>query len=312
MKRLSAVLAAALAVCAVAVAGCGGPSQSATGSVHPNGWGGTPKGVVLPAPLPTAVPTAEMLDGIYVSDFHGLQPFALAGYTAGAWPDYLGLRAAFPTTHAISIAISARWHADCLDIEPGDAVPSQAGPWAKADIAAGFKHPCEYGDLSEMPAIKASLAATFGPNWHAVNFLWLAWYRFVPGLVSGYDAVQWTDRALGRNLDESTVSLPFLTIAQPPYVAPTPKPAPQPPPVCFHKREAAATCAAVKAKVASDLRAAASSRRALHATNAALARNRCAKPYRRGVCIHKGRDARVFRQRIRWFTAAARKLEAAN
>jgi hypothetical protein len=75
-----------------------------------------------------------------------------------------------------------------------------------------------------MPAVQASLAASLGSNWRSRVFLWLAWYRLIPGLVSGYDAVQYSDKCLDLNLDCSTVSLRFLSIAQPPYSPPKPKP----------------------------------------------------------------------------------------
>ena len=97
-----------------------------------------------------------------------------------------------------------------------------------------------------------------------------------------------------------------------PYVAPKPPPIPQPSPICFTHRESKASCDSVKARVASDLRAAASSQRALAATNAALRANKCQVPYRRAACVRKGRDAQVFAQRVRYFRAAAAKLEAAN
>jgi len=89
---------------------------------------------------------------------------------------------------------------------------------------------------------------------------------------------------------------------------------PPPPlnPICFHKRETKAQCAAVKAQIASAQRAAASSQRALDATDKVLIANKCRKPYRRGVCVHKGHDAQVFSQRVRWFTAHAAALRAAN
>lgn len=279
---------------------------SATGSVHPAGWGSTPKGMVLPRSLVGGVAqTFEQYDAVTVGNIPS-NPFAVAGYTSGLYLTWPVLLRDFPRAHHVSIAISVLHHADCLDDEPGDASPSQAGAWVLADIKAGFARPCVYGDLSNMPAIQASIRAALGANWRTHVFLWLAWYRFVPGLVAGYDAVQWTDKALGRGLDESTVTPAFLSIAQPPYVAPRPLP------TCIHRRESASVCAAAKAKIASQQRAAASSQRALNATNAVLAANRCVKPYRRGVCVHKGRDATVFSQRVRWFTAAAARLEAAN
>jgi hypothetical protein len=207
------------------LAACGTPRQAATGSVHPAGWGGTPKGLRSLPTVARGVPSAEMWDTVTLETVPA-HPFALAGYTSGFWPTYLPLRRSYPSAHVISIAVTTSYHADCLDVEPGDASPSEAGPWARTNIAAGFSHPCLYSDLSEMPAVRASLsAAGLQRSQYA---LWLAWYRFVPGLVYGYDAVQWTDHAYGRNLDESTVSLAFLTIAQPPYVPPTPTPKPKP------------------------------------------------------------------------------------
>lgn len=205
----------------------GTPLQSAGGSVHPPGWGATPPGYRESAVAPVlGVPTTVMFDTVTLETIPA-RPFALGGYTSGLFPTYLPLRRAFPHAHTISIAVTTAHHADCLDVEPGDAEPAQAGPWARADLAAGFSKPCLYSDLAEMPAVKQSLAAWLGPNWRQRVLLWLAWYRFRPGLVPGYDAVQWTDRALGRNLDQSTVAFPFLAIAQPPYQRPTPpKPSP--------------------------------------------------------------------------------------
>lgn len=244
MFRIRSALAAILAA-VILIAGCGGhparhraaahaivapqPGQSAMGSVHPPGWGATPPGFSLPhTGAQTFTPTGEMFDTITLSTVPA-KPFALAGYTAGHWPTFLPLRSAFPAAHTISIAISWGYRADCLDVEPGDATPAQAGAWARADIAAGFPRPCLYSDLSEMPAVKASLVAAGLTRDRYL--LWLAWYRFRPGLVAGYDAVQWTDHAFGRNLDESTVAINFVQFAHPPYIphsAPKPKPRPKP------------------------------------------------------------------------------------
>lgn len=228
MRRIS--LIAALVGCLLA--GCGSHhSQSAGGSVHPPGWGGTPPGTNVFALAPSSVAHAEMFDSIIVATVPA-RPFAQAGYTAGIWPTFLPLRRAWPNAHTVSIAIAARYHADCLDVEPGDATASQAGAWARSDIAAGYPQPCLYTDLSNMPAVKANLRAWLGTGWRSRVLLWLAWYRYRPGLVAGYDAVQWSDHALGRNLDESTVTLGFLRYAHPAYLpAPPPTPKPKPKPV---------------------------------------------------------------------------------
>ena len=164
-----------------------------------------------------------MFDSVTLSAIPHL-PFALAGYTAGIFANYVAMRRFWPTAHTVSIAINARYHADCADVEPSLLSPSQAGPWAAADIRAGYKRPCLYSDLSEMPQVQASLHAWLGLNWRSRVFLWLAWYRNFPGLVPGYDAVQWSQNCFGLNLDCSTVTLAFLTVATPPYVAPRPDP----------------------------------------------------------------------------------------
>lgn len=326
MSRLRALpvallICAALAGGALLMSGSSGTPQSATGSVHPSGWGSTPKGFTLPKLRLTAVPTAEQYDAVTLSNIPA-HPFAVAGYTAGRYLTWLSLLRDFPSAHHISIAIQARYHAMCLDVEPGDAVPSQAGAWVRADIAVGFPRPCIYSDLSEMPAVRSSLTAAGLKR--SQYLLWLAWYRGVPGLVSDYDAVQWTDHALGRSLDESTVTLDFLRIATPPYVPPVVLP------VCFHVRERVQTCTAAKAKIASQERAAASSQRAYiargcpgisqrrswfashvnkppatkHAYRArALAASRAA--YRRESCG-------TFSQRSSYFQAAAAKVQEAN
>lgn len=299
MRRFSAL--AALVGCILAVAGCGSAThQSATGSAHPAGWGTTPKGFVAPRIGLTAVPTASMYDAVSVGNIPA-RPFAAAGYTAGNFITWPFVRS--HAQHAISIAVQARWHADCLDVEPYDATPQQAGPWAVADIKAGFKRPCLYSDLSEMPAVQASLRASLGASWRGRVFLWLAWYRHIPGLVSGYDAVQYDDHCLGRNLDCSTVTLAFLSIAQPPYA---------PLPVCYHRRESETRCAAAHAKVASDQRAAEASGRALADVQGRLARHRCVKPYRRATCVRSGRLAHTFAWRVAWFDQAAAAIKAAN
>lgn len=222
--RAIGVYVAVLAAVA-ALAGCGGGAPSVAPSAHPAGWGATPKGFFALPQTVHGVPSAEMYDTVTLSTVPA-RPFALAGYTAGKWPTYWPLRHAYPQAHTVSIAIASGFHADCLDIEPGDAEPWQAGAWARADINAGFRRPCLYSDLAEMPQVRASLAAAGLQR--SQYFLWLAWYRFVPGLVTGVDAVQWTDHAFGRNLDESTVSLAFLQIAQPPYQAAAPKATPKP------------------------------------------------------------------------------------
>ena len=215
MKRL--VLMALLAM--TLLGACGGPTPApARTSAHPPGWG-------LPAAPQaaqkiTVVPTATMYDTITLGTVPP-GPFALAGYTSGYWPTYWPLRRRYPRAHVVSIAVTAANHADCLDVEPGDASPSQVPSWVRGDKSAGFARPCVYSSYWEyVNEIRPILnRAGIGRNqvWE-----WDANYTYRPHLDRGFDATQYTDRALGRNLDASVVTRSFLSIAQPPLVRPKP------------------------------------------------------------------------------------------
>src|SRR5439155_3038296 len=123
-----------------------GTSNPPPASAHPSGWG-------FPHAPPTAqlappVASATMYDSITLATIPP-NPFAIAGYTSGHWPTYLPMRNRWPASHTVSIAVSARYHADCLDVEPGDAVPAQVPQWIWADKAAGFQKPCVYSSWYE-------------------------------------------------------------------------------------------------------------------------------------------------------------------
>lgn len=196
-------------------------------SPHAPGFGRPPPSRLGLSP-PTAargVPTVEMFDTITLSTVPP-NPLVLAGYTAGYWPTYLPLVRSYPHAKVKSIAIAAGYYSDCLDIEPGDANPSQAGAWYWADRAHGFARPCEYASLSTWPTIRYYLARARVPRQAILEFD--ADYTYRQHLDAGFDATQWTDRALGRNLDESTVTLTFAGLPAP---KPTPAPRHRPRPV---------------------------------------------------------------------------------
>lgn len=171
----------------------------------------------------------------------------VAGYTAGYWPTYLGLVKAFPHAVHISIAISARFRADCLDVEPGDAVPSEVVAWIKADRAAGFARPCVYSSLWEFRSqIIPLIVAAHIPRSSIVE--WDADYTYVAHIDAGFDGTQYTDRALGRNLDASLVTPALVSVGDGRVVAPKPKPVR---PHCFgpHARVKLAACKRARADV---------------------------------------------------------------
>lgn len=190
-------------------------------SAHSPTFGLPPKGLQLPRPQ-TLTSTAEMYDSVTLSVLQSLHlpSAAYAGYTSGLFPTYPHLLVAFPhSVRIVSIAISAS-HTSfggkpvyCMDVEPGDAVAAQAGPWAVQIVHLGGV-PCIYANLSTMAAVRASLSASHLAR--SQYRLWVALWVFHPQLVAGYDAQQWTDRSRGLNLDESTVSRAFLGVKPPP------------------------------------------------------------------------------------------------
>jgi len=226
MKRFSLALLLSL----LALAGCGGgstphhqlhPSVVSGPSAHSPTFGLPPIGVAPPRRLaPTAVPTLEMFDSVTLSTVPSTAR-VVAGYTAGAWPTYPSLVRAFPRAHHVSIAVGARYAARCLDIEPGDATVSQATGWYRFARRRGVARPCFYANLSTMPLVRANLAN------HGIGrsrvLLWDADWTYEAHLDAGYDATQWTNHSLGRNLDESTVTLTFAGVEKP-----KPKPRPRP------------------------------------------------------------------------------------
>lgn len=226
--------AAALLILLAGLAGCGGTQGQRRYSTpygpaaHSQTFGLPPKGVALPLKLsPTVTPTTEMFDSVSVSSVPWYA-HAVAGYTAGFWPTFLPLVRAFPHAAHVSIAIASRYHARCLDIEPGDATPSQATGWYRYMRSTGVARPCFYANLSTMPAVRGNLSRSGIVRWHV--FLWDADWTYRAHLDAGYDATQWTDHALGRNLDESTVTLAFLGEQPKPPPAPKPRPRPHPKP----------------------------------------------------------------------------------
>lgn len=219
-------LSACLAVLSLAVMGCGGghkkshhvahsqPRYTVTinghqyRSAHPPGFGRPTKGLTLPR-RQTGVQTLEQYDSIDVGTVPGCGGnCSVAGYTGGSWPTFNGLVRAFPSAFHVPIAVynggaltaAGTNRIMCLDIEPGDATPSDAGPWARYTRTHGM-NACEYSSLSEMGAVRSNLAA-----WGELNttILWDANWTYSRHLDAGYGCTQWTDRSLGRNLDEST------------------------------------------------------------------------------------------------------------
>lgn len=138
---------------------------------------------------------------------------AVAGYVAGRFPTFVRLAALFPHARRVSIAVASTQDAQVVDCEPGDATPATTVNFVKRRLAEGHKLPAVYCSVSQVRDVLAHLAAA-GIKRSQIK-LWTAHFTGKPhictprcgnGMPTTADATQWTDRALGRNLDESLVT----------------------------------------------------------------------------------------------------------
>lgn len=167
--------------------------------------------------------TLLMFDSIDVSQLPAGAGYCYAGYVNGNWPTYKQVVATFPGHHVLSIAVNAGADADCLDVESGDATPGQAAGWVARQAARGVARPCIYASVSVVDSI-TSLMHTAGVSRNSIR-IWSAHYGSgahicgpaTCGLTStSADGTQWTDVALGRNLDQSMLAGNFFGTAPPP------------------------------------------------------------------------------------------------
>ena len=147
---------------------------------------------------------------------------AVAGYVGGKWPTFAELERRFPHAHRLSLAIAFLEDAEGLDIENGDANPPEAPEWTRRQHVRGEPRPVLYANLSTMPAVLAALGAA-GIRRSEYRLI-VAHYTGVAhvcgphdGLAVDADGTQWTDKALGRNLDESLLVSSFFDHAPAPY-----------------------------------------------------------------------------------------------
>lgn len=159
-----------------------------------------------------------MFDSVAVGEIPADAP-AVAGYVHGRFPTWPLLVVEFPHAHQLSIAVQADENdAECLDVEAGDATMVEAIPWVQRALARGVKRPVLYSSLSiSQELIDACEHAGIARSQIRI---WTAHYTGRAHLCTtacgfGFrepaaDATQWTDRALGRNLDESLCNDAFF------------------------------------------------------------------------------------------------------
>lgn len=135
-------------------------------------------------------------------------PQAVAGYVGGSWPNYDALVSAYPHAHHLSIAVNSDEVARCLDVENGDATPSDIPLWLRTKAQP---YPVLYAPAGTMQAvIDAAHTVPLDKIPGGQVFYWSAHVgrgkHICSPSVCGYPHVngtQWTWTALGRNLDQS-------------------------------------------------------------------------------------------------------------
>lgn len=133
---------------------------------------------------------------------------AVAGYTGGRWPTFPAVVKLFPRAHHVSIAVSADEDATMLDVETGDASPSQSPRWVRRQWSRGVERPILYGSRSTMREILLYLHGAGIPR--ARVRLLVADPTDTPHIPPGFDGCQWTWHANGLNLDESKLVPDFF------------------------------------------------------------------------------------------------------
>lgn len=189
--------------------------------------------------------TRVMYDSVTVNEIPS-DATAVAGYVDGnfrTWSQLSRFKA-----NKLSIAVSHTTDAAALDCEPGDVPPSEVAAWVKRQLAHGQYRPVVYASRDTFPEILPLLTANGIKR--TQYRIWSAHYSHLHicgslscGASFEADATQWTDRALGRNLDESVLRDDFF----PP--APVKKPKIKKPAKPVRKVTAAALAASVATAV---------------------------------------------------------------
>lgn len=138
---------------------------------------------------------------------------AVAGYVGGNFPSFSPIVQRCPKALHKSIAVNAGEDADILDVENGDAIPSEAPAWFRRQVARGVKKPGLYAPESEMVEVFAAMRAA-----GIKDEQWVAWdahFDNVPTLptVSGRlcPAKQYIDHGPnGENYDLSVCDPSFF------------------------------------------------------------------------------------------------------
>lgn len=134
----------------------------------------------------------------------------VAGYADGAYVWRQADWDRFPTAAKVTISTQpGSTIADVLDVELGDATPSDAARWVQARTDAGFLRPTVYCARSSMSTVAAALS---GMKYE----LWVADWTGQPHAIEGAVAVQYANPSTsGGHFDLSVVYDDFWPLTDP-------------------------------------------------------------------------------------------------
>lgn len=337
------ILAAVVAACALALAGCGhhaSPSHRTSGPASRCQPSDYAMGCALTAPsklgLAVTPPVALGIDFAWscvnpVPANWGHSNYAFGASYLSTDPSKNWSRSCVNLWHSLGAATVAVWETSAARALDGFAAGQVDARRAAAQAAAlGMppSRPIFFAiDFDETPAQASAVASYFRgvasvlgvSRTGAYGGYWAVKRLFDAELVRyGWQTYAWsgglwdTRAKLEQYLNGSAVDFDraiAVDYGQWPYTPPKPKPHPAVLPVCVHHRMSASSCAAAKARIASDNRAAAASWRAWHRLN-------CPRYLRRrnGHWVGVGPYGRLgcgrMAQHGHFFAAKARTLEA--
>lgn len=135
-------------------------------------------------------------------------PQVVLAYEDGHYRNLDFARRAFPRAHVFTICTNPAHDGDFLDVERYDASPPDLEKWWPRQHERGAWRPGPYASFDNgMPECVSIMSKLASRDKYR---LWSADYTHEPHINAGMDGTQWTDKALGRNLDESLLRPDFV------------------------------------------------------------------------------------------------------
>jgi hypothetical protein len=149
-----------------------------------------------------------MFDSVDLSQIPDWAP-AVLGYVDGKYTTANEIQRKWPRAHHVllSVGVSTKG-ANGVDIENGDFTPQSGVRAVKGMLVDKVHRPVLYANLSTMPLVKAAMVDYVVAS-EEIRLL-VADYTGSPHIPEGYDGCQWTNKAMGRNLDQSLLVSDFF------------------------------------------------------------------------------------------------------